>query len=109
MATSTLITDTSKEAKLEWVLCIQYLVQFCQNHDEDKNKNVSALIDSGSEINIMYPAYATKLGFLARKIDVGVKKIDRSHLDTFEIVIADCSVKKKLGKVSILLNNLLVG
>ena len=30
-----------------------------------------ALIDSSSEVNAMHPAYATKLGLHARKIDVG--------------------------------------
>ena len=47
----------------------------------------------------MHPAYATKLGLRARKIDVGAQKIDGSHLDTFGMVIADCSVKDKLGRV----------
>ena len=47
----------------------------------------------------MYPAYATKLGFCTKKIDVGTQKIDRSHLDTFGIVIADCSVKNKFERV----------
>ena len=58
-----------------------------------------ALIDSGSEVNIMHPAYATKLGLRARKIDVSAQKIDGSYLDTFRMVIADCSVKDKLGRV----------
>ena len=47
----------------------------------------------------MHPAYATKLGFHAKKIDNGVWKIVRSHLDTFGIVIVDCSVKDKLRRV----------
>ena len=47
----------------------------------------------------MHPVYATKLGLRTRKIDVGIQKIDGSHLDTFGMVIADCSVKDKLGRV----------
>ena len=47
----------------------------------------------------MHSAYATKLGFRTGKIDVGTQKIDGSHLDTFEMVIADCSVKDKLERV----------
>ena len=47
----------------------------------------------------MHPAYATKLGLRARKIDVGVQKINGSHLNTFEMVIADFSVKDKLERV----------
>ena len=58
-----------------------------------------SLIDLGSKINAMHPAYATKLSLRARKIDVGAEKIDRSYLDTFEMVIADCSGKNKLGRV----------
>ena len=58
-----------------------------------------ALIDSGSKVNAMYPTYATKLGLHARKIDLGAQNIDGSYLDTFEMVIADCSVKNKLGRV----------
>ena len=58
-----------------------------------------ALIDLGSEVNAMDPTYATKLDLRTREIDVGVQKIDRSHLDTFGMVIAHCSVKDKLGRV----------
>ena len=47
----------------------------------------------------MHPAYATKLGLYARKIDVGAQKIDKSYLDIFEMVITDCSVKHKLRRV----------
>ena len=58
-----------------------------------------ALIDLASEVNAMHLAYATKLGLRAGKIDVGAQKIDGSHLDTFGMVIANCSVKDKLGRV----------
>ena len=53
----------------------------------------------GRKINAMHPTYAKKLGLHTRKIDIGAQKIDGSHLDTFEMVIADCSVKNKLGRV----------
>ena len=59
-----------------------------------------ALIDSSNEVNVIYPAYATKLGPHARKIDFGIQKIDGSHLDTFGMVITDYAVKNKLGRVS---------
>ena len=58
-----------------------------------------ALIDLGSEVNAIHLAYAIKLGLRARKIDVSIQKIDGYHLDTFGMVIADCSVKDKLGRV----------
>ena len=47
----------------------------------------------------MHPAYATKLGLYVGKIDVSVQKIDGSHLDIFGIVIANYSLKNKLGIV----------
>ena len=59
-----------------------------------------ALIDSGSEVNTMHPVYVMKLGFRARKIDVCAQKIDGSYLDIFGMVIVDCSVKYKLGRVN---------
>ena len=52
-----------------------------------------------NKINIIHPAYATKLGLRTRKIDVSIQKIDGSHLDTFGMVIADCLVKDKLEMV----------
>ena len=95
------MTDTSRETTLEWVWCIWYPVQFRRKNDEDKNKDIRALIDLGSKVNAIYPIYAIKLGLRARKIDVGAPKIDRSHLDTFGIVIADCSVNNKLKRVRV--------
>ena len=93
------MTDTSTETIVKWILCIWYLVQFCQKSNEYKNKDVRVLIDSGNKIIIIHPNYSTKLGLHTRKIDLSAQKIDRSHLDTFRIVIADYSVKNKLGKV----------
>ena len=49
-----------------------------------------AVIDSGSKVNAMHPAYTMKLGFCIRKIDVRAQKINGSHLNTFEMVITDC-------------------
>ena len=99
MATSTLMTETSREATLQRVPCIRYLVQFRRRNDEDKDKDIRALINLGSEVNAMHLAYATKFGLRARKIDVGAQKIDGSYLDTFGIVITNCLVKNKLGRV----------
>ena len=99
MAASTLITDTSKEATLNWFACIQYPIQFCRKNDKAKNKDKRALIDSLSKINTIHPAYATKLGLCTKKINIGVQKIDRFYLDTIGMVIVDCLVKNKLGRV----------
>ena len=93
------MTNTSRKATLERVPCIRYPVQFRQKNDKDKDKDVRALIDFGSKVNAIYPAYTTKLGLRTKKINVGTQKIDGSHLDIFGIVIADCLVKNKLGRV----------
>ena len=53
----------------------------------------------GSKVNAIHSTYAIKLGLCARKTNVGAQKIDGSNLDNFEIVIVDCSVKDKLGRV----------
>lgn len=47
----------------------------------------------------MTPAYASKLGFIIQKIDVGIQKIDGSALTTCRMVIASFSIQDKLGKV----------
>ena len=60
------MTGASKEANLERVPCIRYLVQFRKDQDDTK-----ALIDSGSEVNAMHAAYAVKLGLSVRKPNVG--------------------------------------
>ena len=73
--TSTSIAGAREEA-LERVLCIHYPVQF-----EATNKTqVQALNDSGSEVNALTPAYASKLGLRARHTNVGAQKIDGSTL-----------------------------
>ena len=86
--------EASKEVILECVPYIQYPVQF----QKDKN-GIQALLDLGSELNAMNPAYAKKLGLRIRQTDVEAQKIDRSHLDTFGIVIAGFSLQDKLEKV----------
>ena len=93
------MTDTSRETTIERVLYIRYPVRFRRKNDEDEDKDIRALIDSGNEVNAIHLAYATKLGLRARKIDVSTQKIDGSHLDIFRIVIVDCLVKNKLGRV----------
>ena len=75
------------------VPCIYYLVQFKRDTAE-----VQAFIDSRNEINSIAPAYAKKLGFWLRKTDVGVQKIDRSILKTYDIVIVGFQVQDKFEK-----------
>ena len=81
------------------MLYIWYPVQFYWKNDKDKDKDVRVLIDLGSKINAIHPAYTTKLGLCARKIEINAQKIDRFYLDTFEIVIVDCPMKNKLKRI----------
>ena len=107
-ATSALMTDTSSEGIFEQVLCILYSVSFCQKNSKDKNKNIRALISSGSEINIMHSAYAIKLDLHITKINIATQKMNGSHLNIFGMVIADYSVKDKFGKVQFFQKNFLL-
>ena len=84
-----LVTDGSEEVVK--VPCIHYPVRF-------QEEQVKALLDSGSEVNAMSPAYAKKLGLKTRKTNVGAQKIDGSALETFGMVIADFQVEDKGGR-----------
>ena len=55
-----------------------------------------ALIDLGSKINAMTPAYTAKRGLKVRKTDIGAQKIDGSIFDTFEMVLTNFQVENKL-------------
>ena len=98
LATSTSITEASKKAPemiLDQVPYIYYPVQFWK----DKNRgNVPALINSGSKINAMTSAYATKLGFKVQKTNVRAQKIDGSLLATYRMVIAAFPILYKFGR-----------
>ena len=102
-ATSASVTEANKEVTLERVPYIQYPVQF----QKDKN-GIQALLDLGSKVNAMNPAYAKKLKFHIRQTDIGAQKIDGSHLNTFGMVIAGFSLQDKLKKVRIFQETFLV-
>ncbi len=78
---------------LERVPCIDYPVRFKKDQAE-----VQALINSGSEVNAMVPAYTAKLGFKIRPTDVRAQKIDSSTLEKFGMVLANFQVEDKLGR-----------
>ena len=86
------VTDGGEEIVVR-VPCIHYSVWFQGNQEQ-----IRALLDSGSEINAMSPAYAKKLGLKTRKTNIGAQKIDVSTFETFEMVIADFQVKDKGGR-----------
>lgn len=95
-ATSAPITGASKEDEvvLEGVPCVYYPLRF----RKDKENEVRALIDSGSEVNAITPTYASKLGLRVCHTDVGAHKIDGSTFETFGMVLANFQVEDKLGR-----------
>ena len=89
--TSVLVTDGSEEVVK--VPYIYYPVCF-----QEGQKQVRALLDSGSEVNAMSPVYAKRLGLKTCKTNIGAQKIDGSALETFEMVIADFQMEDKSGR-----------
>ena len=89
------MTETSKEEpiSLERVPYIYYLLRFRKD-----TADVRALIDSGSEVNVMALAYASKLGLKIYHTNIGAQKIDGSTLKTFGMVLANFQVKDKLRR-----------
>lgn len=77
---------------LDWVPYIYYSAWF-------KNNKVWALIDSGSEVNVMIPTYIAKLDLKIWRTNVKAQKIDGSTLKTFGIVLATFQVEDKQGQV----------
>lgn len=47
-------------------------------------------------MNAIYPNLAQKLGFWINKININSQKIDKSYLNTFNIIIAKFSAENKL-------------
>ena len=93
LATSVSVTDGGKEVVR--VPCIHYPVRFQEDQGQEQ---VKALLNSGSKVNAMSPAYAKKLGLKTRKTNVGAQKIDGSALETFGMMIADFQVEDKGGR-----------
>ena len=79
---------------LDRVSCICYPVQF----HKDKDKDVLALLDSGSEVNAMTLVHAAYLRLKVRVTDVGALKIDGFSLANYGMVIAAFQVVDKLGR-----------
>ena len=92
LATSVPVTDSSEEIIVR-VLCIHYPVWFKEGQEK-----VKALLNSGNKVNAMSPAYVKRLSLKTEKTNVGVKKIDGSALETFEMVIAHTQIEDKGGR-----------
>ena len=61
-------------------------------------EKVKALLNSGSEVNAMSPAYAKNLGLKTRKTNDWAQKIDGSAFKTSEMMIADFQIEDKGGR-----------
>ena len=92
------MTSASREAPkvrvLDKVPCICYPIQF----RKDKDKDVLALLKSGSKVNAMTPAYAAHLDLKVRMTNIDTQKIDGSSPATYSMVIAIFQVVNKLGR-----------
>ena len=95
LATSMPVTIARKEAvdenlasNLAQVPCIRYPINFGK-------KSMLALLNSGSEVNAVYPAFAKELGLSIRLTNVGAQKIDGTTLETYGMVVAVFLVKDK--------------
>lgn len=89
-----LVTEDSQEVTLKFISCIQYLVEFQKDKD-----NIQALLNLGSKVNVINPAYTKKIGLHVRQTDMGAQKIDGSYLNTFKMVIASLSLQNMLKKI----------
>ncbi len=67
---------------------------------------VQALIDFGSELNAINPAYPAKLGLKVCLTDVGAQKFDGSNFKIIAIVLTSFQVENKLGKIWFFSKNL---
>ena len=94
LATSVPVTDNQDEkVVLEKVSCIHYPIWF-----QESQEQVMALLNSGSKVNAMSPAYAKKLGLKIWKTNIGAQKIDGFALEIFKMVIADFQIEDKGGR-----------
>ena len=83
-----------KYPNLAQVPCIRYPMTF-----QKKFVSVSALLDSGREVNAIHPTLVRELGLFIRPTDVRAQKIDGTMLDTFGIVVTAFSVTDKANWV----------
>ena len=98
-ATCTPITVAKEEAvgenlgsNLTRVPCICYSINF-------RKKSLSVLLDSGSEVNAVHPAFAKELDLPIRSTDVGAQKIDSTMLEIYGMIVAAFSVENKANRV----------
>lgn len=57
------------------------------------------MLDLGSEVNAINPAYAAKLGLRVCPTNVGAQKIDRSTFSTHDMVLANYQLEDKQDRL----------
>ena len=77
LAISVPITDSGEEVVVK-VLCIYYSVQF-----QEAQEQVRSLLNSGSKLNAINPAFTQKLDLYIQKTNVKAQKIDGYTLEIF--------------------------
>ena len=60
---------------------------------------LSALLDSGNEVNAMHPAFAERLGLVVQTTNVGAQKIDGTTLETYRMMVVAFSVIDQADRV----------
>ncbi len=86
-------TGAETSVALKYVPCIWYQIQF------QEGQPIRALIDSGSKVYTIIPAYATKLGLTTQRTSIGAQKIDSSSLETYSMVSASFSLQDSQRRV----------
>ena len=74
------------------VLCICYSINFGK-------KSVSALLNSGSELNTINPAFAKELGLAIRPTDVGAQRLNGNTLEIYGMVVLAFWLENKANRV----------
>ena len=88
------IDNRGEEVVLKSIPCIHYPVSFQEGQEQ-----VKALLNSGSEVNVMSFAYAKRLGLKIWKTNFGAQKIDGSTLETFRMVITNFQIEDRGGRL----------
>ena len=60
---------------------------------------MSALFNSGNEVNVMDLAFTEKLGFVMQTTNVGAQKINGTTLKTYKMMVAAFSVTDQANRV----------
>ena len=101
------VIENSEEAslasakKLKQITCIQYPSAFSGSVAQDGSTLdlVLALLYLGSEVNIMHPTFAKRLGLVIQTTNVGAQKIDGTTLETYGMVVAVFSITSQVNRV----------